>query len=161
MKFSSPDKNETIKSHIIMNYTNDMLLVKSIELQDKPEMNDVIKNLLLIQNFSIGELYSYISKNLIFYEQTNAPINTNTDLCPGLSSLSQITVISCTPTTAILKKNNVRYEFTLRNGGIDNLSISDKSLENAIKTSYSSIITNSYSLIDTLQTIMKYEPPTQ
>jgi hypothetical protein len=52
-KFFSPDKNETIKSHIIIDYTNDMLLVKSIELQNKPEINDVIKNLLLIQNFSL------------------------------------------------------------------------------------------------------------
>jgi len=82
VKFFSPDKNETIKSHIILEYKNDMLLVKSIELQNKPEMNDVIKNLLLIQDFSIGELYSYISKNLVFYEQTNSPTNIYTDLCP-------------------------------------------------------------------------------
>ncbi|MEI8008143.1 MAG: hypothetical protein WCI00_01500 [bacterium] len=82
IKFFSPDKNETIKSHIIMEYTNDMLIVKSIEFQNKPEINDVVKNLLLIQNFSIGELYSYISKNLVFYEQTNAPINATTDVCP-------------------------------------------------------------------------------
>ncbi|HBB04449.1 TPA: hypothetical protein DCZ39_06225 [Patescibacteria group bacterium] len=65
-----------------MDYKNDMLLVQSIDLQNKPEINDVIKNLLLIQNFSIGELYSYISKNLVFYGQTNAPINAATDLCP-------------------------------------------------------------------------------
>lgn len=159
MKFLSPEKNETIKSHIIMEYTNDMLLVKSIELENKAEMNDVIKNLLLIQNFSIGELYNYISKNMIFYEQSNAPINTNTDLCPGLQSLPNITTISCTPTTALLEQKNIRYEFTFKNGGIGSISISDKSLENAIKTSYSSIIANTYSLIDMIQTILKYEAP--
>jgi hypothetical protein len=53
LKFFSPDGNETIKTHIIMNYKNDMLLVKSIELQNKAEINDVLKNLLLIQDFSI------------------------------------------------------------------------------------------------------------
>jgi hypothetical protein len=78
IKFFSKDKNETIKTHIIMEYKNDTLLVKNIELQNKPEMNDVIKNLLIIQDFPIGELYSYISKNLVFYEQTDIP----TDLCP-------------------------------------------------------------------------------
>ncbi|MEI7919817.1 MAG: hypothetical protein WCH65_06720 [bacterium] len=52
-----------------MTYSNDTLLVKSIELDNKKELNDVIKNLLLIQNFSLGELYSYISKTIDFYTQ--------------------------------------------------------------------------------------------
>jgi hypothetical protein len=123
-----------------MEYKNDMLLVKSIELQNKAGINDVIKNLLLIQNFSIGELYSYISKNLVFYEQENAPITATTDLCPHLEILKDITLISCTATTAILEKNTLRYEFTIKNGGIDNVAISDKTLENIIKTSYTTII---------------------
>ena len=102
LKFFSPDKNETVKVHIIMNYKNDMLLVTSIDLQNKPEINDVLKNLLLIQNFSIGELYSYISKNLVFYEQTNAPISATTDLCPGLATIQNITVISCANTGVVI-----------------------------------------------------------
>lgn len=123
-----------------MEYANDMLLVKNIELQNKPGINDVIKNLLLIQNFSIGELYSYISKNLVFYEQSNAPINADTDLCPALGKLKDITLVSCTNTMAVLDKNTIRYEFTFKNGGVDNITLSDKTLENSIKTSYSTII---------------------
>ena len=161
IKFFSPDKNETIKSHIIMEYTNDMLIVKSIEFQNKPEINDVVKNLLLIQNFSIGELYSYISKNLVFYEQTNAPINATTDVCPWLQALNSIILVSCTPTMAILDQHSVRYEFTLKDGGIENVTVSDKTLENAIKTSYNTIVSNSYSLADTIQAIMAYTSPTQ
>ncbi|MFA6255930.1 MAG: hypothetical protein WC606_01980 [Candidatus Absconditabacterales bacterium] len=161
LKFFSPDKNETIKSHIIMEYKNDMLLVKSIELQNKAGINDVIKNLLLIQNFSIGELYSYISKNLVFYEQENAPITATTDLCPHLEILKDITLISCTATTAILEKNTLRYEFTIKNGGIDNVAISDKTLENIIKTSYTTIIGNSYDLADSIQAIIDYQAPAQ
>jgi len=86
--FFFPTKNEVIKSHIVMEYQNDMLLVKSIELENRPEMNEVIKNLLLIQNFSIEELYSYISKNLLFYEQINDPITTNIDVCKEVNSLN-------------------------------------------------------------------------
>ncbi len=82
LTFTSPDTNETIKAHIIMEYTNELLLVKSIELQNKAEINDVIKNLLLIQNFSLGELYSYISKNLVFYGQEDTLISSTEDLCP-------------------------------------------------------------------------------
>ena len=161
MKFFSPDKNETVKAHIIMEYKNDMLIVKSVEFQNKPEINDVVKNLLLVQNFSIGELYSYISKNLVFYEQTNAPINSSTDVCPGLQALSTLTLVSCTSTTAILDQHAVRYEFMFKNGGIENITVSDKTLENAIKTSYNTIVSNSYSLVDTIQAIMKYTTPTQ
>lgn len=161
IKFSSPDKNETIKSHIIVEYKNDMLLVKSIELQNKPEMNDVIKNLLLIQDFSIGQLYSYISKNLVFYEQTNSPTNTYTDLCPWLQTTATVKLISCNSTKTILERNTVRYEFSFKNGGIQDVTISDKMLENFIKASYSTIISNSYSLIDTVQSIIHYEAPTQ
>lgn len=104
LKFISPDKTETAKAHIIMSYKNDMLLVKSIELQNKPALNDVIKNLLLIQNFSIGELYSYISKNLVFYEQENAPVTAESDLCPTLKALKNITVVSCTNTDIAIDK---------------------------------------------------------
>ena len=159
LKFFSPDKNETVKSHIIMQYKNDMLLVKSIELQNKAEINDVIKNLLLIQNFSIGELYSYISKNLVFYEQENAPISATTDLCPALQSDKDITLVSCINTAVIIEQNDVRYEFMLKNGGIENIIISDKTLENLIKTSYSDIIGNTYALVDTIQAILNYEAP--
>ncbi|MEI6774360.1 MAG: hypothetical protein WCL18_06320 [bacterium] len=161
VKFFSPGNNKTIKAHIIMEYTHDMLLVSSIELQNRPEINDVIKNLLLIQNFSIGELYSYISKNLVFYEQTNAPISTNTDLCPALQTISNITLVSCTNTTAIIEKNTVRYEFAIKNGGIENVVISDKILENLLKTSYSAIISHTYILIDSIQAILNYQAPTQ
>lgn len=157
IKFFSKDKNETIKTHIIMEYKNDTLLVKNIELQNKPEMNDVIKNLLVIQDFPIGELYSYISKNLVFYEQTDIP----TDLCPWLQSLRAITMISCTPTSAILEQKAIRYEFTLKNGGIESINISDKTLEGLIKSSYGTIVSNVFSLIDTIQTILNYELPTQ
>lgn len=159
IKFFSPDKNETIKTHIIMNYKNDMLLVTSIDLQNKAEINDVLKNLLLIQNFSIGELYSYISKNLVFYEQTNAPITTTTDLCPALQNIQNITVASCTNTTVNIDQNSIRYEFTIKNGGIENVTISDKVLENLIKTSYSTIIGNNYDLVNTIQAILDYKAP--
>jgi len=161
LKFFSPDGNETIKSHIIMEYKNDMLLVKSIDLQNKAGINDVIKNLLLIQNFSIGELYSYISKNLVFYEQTNAPISATTDLCPGLETIKDITVVVCTNTAVTIDKNSLRYEFSLKNGSIENVTLSDKTLENFIKTSYSSIIGTSFSLADTIQAILAYQAPTQ
>ena len=157
LKFFSPDGNETIKSHIIMIYENDMLLVKSIELQNKAGINDVIKNLLLIQNFSIGELYSYISKNLVFYEQTNAPISASTELCPGLQTIKKITIIACANTWVIIDKNSLRYQFSLKNGGIDNVTLSDKTLENLIKTSYNAIVGNTYTLIDTIQAILNYE----
>ena len=161
LKFFSPDKNETIKSHIIIDYINDMLLVKSIELQNKPEINDVIKNLLLIQNFSIWEIYSYISKNLVFYEQDNAPISATNDLCPWLQALTNITLVSCTNTLAKIDQNSIHYEFTLQNGGIENITISDKYLENSIKMSYSTIIANTYTLIDSIQAILNYKAPLQ
>jgi len=142
-----------------MEYTNDMLLVKSIELQNKAGINDVIKNLLVIQNFSIGELYSYISKNLVFYEQDNAPISASNDLCPSISALPDIKTVSCTNTKVVIEKNTIRYEFTIKNGGLENVTVSDTTLENLIKTSYSNIIGNTYSLIDTLQAIITYEAP--
>ncbi len=161
LKFFSPDKNETIKSHIIIDYLNDMLLVKSIELQNKPEINDVIKNLLLIQNFSLWEMYSYISKNLVFYEQDNSPISATNDLCPGLQSLKNITLVSCTNTLAKIDQKSINYEFTLQNGGIENITISDKYLENSIKMSYSTIVANTYTLIDSIQAILRYKAPLQ
>lgn len=161
IKFSSPTKNETIRSHIIMEYVNDMLLVKDIELDNKAEMNSVIKNLLLIQNFSIGELYSYISKNLIFYEQINTPIITNTDICSWLSENKNISIISCTTTTATIEQKTIRYDFTFKDGSLENVTISNKALENSIKASYSTIVWNSRSLINTIQTILNYTMPPQ
>lgn len=144
-----------------MTYANDMLLVKSIELQNKPALNDVIKNLLLIQSFSIGELYSYISKNLVFYEQVNAPISAEADFCPGLSAIKNITVISCAASGVTIDKGTVRYQFSLMNGGLDDITTSDPGLENAIKTSYSAIIGNSYSIEDIIKSILRYEAPTK
>ncbi len=159
LKFTSPDLTENIKSHIILEYNNDTLFVKSINLQDKAGINDVIKNLLQFQDFSLGELYSYISKNLVFYEQDDAPINTTTDLCPNISALKDSSVISCTNTEAVIKKNNITYTFTIQNGGLEDVSISDTTLENLIKTSYSNIIGNTYTIVDTIKTILAYEAP--
>lgn len=161
LKFFSPDKNETTKTHIIMSYKNDMLLVKSIELQNKPALNDVIKNLLLIQEFSIGELYSYISKNLIFYEQDNAPISAESDLCPTLKALSSLSVVSCTNTDIVINKWTIRYGFTIKNGGIENITVSDSALENAIKMSYSTLVADTYSLDAIIRKIVDYQAPKQ
>lgn len=159
LKFSSPEKTENIKTHIIIDYHNDMLLVKSIELQDKAGINEALKNLLLIQQFSLGELYSYISKNLIFYEQENALITASNDLCPNLSSLTNSTIVSCTNSSIIIEKNNITYTFTLQNGWLEQVVISDKELENYIKASYSAVVKNSYILLDTIKAILAYEAP--
>ncbi len=70
-------------------------------------------------------------------------------------------MISCTPTSAILEQKAIRYEFTLKNGGIESINISDKTLEGLIKSSYGTIVSNVFSLIDTIQTILNYELPTQ
>jgi len=123
-----------------MTYENDMLLVKSIELQNRPEINDVIKNLLLIQSFSIGELYSYISKNLVFYEQENFSLSIESNLCSDLAILKNMSLISCTNTEVVIEKDTVRYVFTLKDGWLEDITTSDIALENAIKTSYSEII---------------------
>lgn len=161
LKFASLDNNETIKTHIVMEYTDDVLLIKNIQLQNKAEMNEVVKNLLLIQNFSLGELYSYISKNLIFYEQENSAITASTDLCPELEKLKNITLVSCNATLVHIEKNGIRYEFALKNGGLENTTLSDKTRENAIKASYSTIVGNSYTLITTIQSLLNYTLPTQ
>lgn len=161
LKFTSPDKSEIVKTYIIMEYKNDMLLVKNINLQNKWEINDVIKNILLIQSLSIGEIYSYISKNLVFYEQANVPINASTDLCPLLSAIKNIAVSSCTNTGIKIQQNNVNYEFTIKNGGIENITLSDKKIEGLIKTSYSAIVGSSYSLLDTIQSLLAYQAPKQ
>ncbi len=114
-----------------------------------------------IQDFSIGELYSYISKNLVFYEQENAPISASIDLCPELKTVKNITISSCTNTAASIKKDAIQYDFTFENGGIANIIISNKTLENAIKTSYTAITDNNYSLIKTIQAIINYELPSE
>ena len=149
--------SKTLKAHIIMEYKNDMLIVKTIELQDKPEMNNVIKSILVIQDFSIGELYSYISKNLVFYEQTNPTIST--DFCPVLKDIKNISVVSCSPTASIVEKNSMRYEFGIKNNGLESVIISDKLLENAIKSSYSTIVADNYSIMDSIAAILNYEIP--
>lgn len=161
LRFLSPDMSQTIKSHIIMTYDNDMLLVKSIELQNRPEINEVIKSLIQIQSFSIGELYSYISKNLVFYEQGDATASITSDLCMELEKTTNIAIKECTNSKVVIIKDTINYEFTLKNGGIANISLSDKMLENAIKTSYNTIVGNSYSLSNTILTILQYEIPAQ
>ncbi len=157
LSFTAPDTKKIIKSHIIMQYTNDLLLIKSIELQNNPEINEVIKNLLIIQNFALGELYSYIAKNLVFYGQENIP--TTIDLCPVVEALKDITIITCTPTAVTIDNNNIRYKFTIKNWGIEQVSLSDISLENSIKASYSTIIKDKYTLTDTIQAIIEYKAP--
>lgn len=161
LKFFSPESNETIKTHIIMTYTNDMLLIKSINLQNRAEINDVIKNLLLIKDFSIGELYSYISKNLVFYEQENAPVSASSDLCPSLNEIKTLIIHSCTNTGTTIEQKSIRYTFTFKDGWLENITSSDTALENSIKTSYSEIVANSSSLEDIIKAILKYKKPTQ
>lgn len=157
LKFSSSNTTENIYSHIILEYSNDILLVKNIELQNKADMNDVISNLLLIQNFSLWELYSYISKNLVFYEQENAVISSSNDLCPKLKSLTDTRIITCTHTQVVIEKNDTIYTFDIQNGALDNIKISDPNIENIIKPSYSTILWTNSSIIDTLQAIINYK----
>jgi len=161
LRFSAPDTTKNIKSHIIIDYQNDMLLVKSIELQNKAGINEVLKNLLRIQQFSIGEIYSYINKNLIFYEQENAPISASTDLCPQITTLTNINLISCTNNDIIIEKNTIRYTFTLQNWWLEHIELSDKTLENHIKTNYSNVIGNNYALFDIIKALLNYQAPQQ
>lgn len=161
LKFSSSEHTENIKTHMLIEYDNDMLLVKHIELQNKAGMNEALKNLLLIQKFSLGELYSYINKNLMFYEQENAAITTSNDLCPHLTSLKNSKIISCTNNSIVIKKENISYTFVLQNGWLEKITISDKDLENQIKESYSTVVKDSYILLDTIKAIVEYTAPKQ
>lgn len=147
-----------------MNYKNDVLLIQDIILYNKPEINDVIKNLLLIQNFSIGELYSYLSKNLIFYEQENSPIAPSVTLCSSFNSLPSITLISCDENHVVFRKKidsntSVSYEFAIKNNTIAQIMISDKATEKLISTSYTTIVKSTYTVADTIIAILTYEPP--
>lgn len=159
IKFYSPEEHTTIKSHILLEYTNDMLLVRSISLQNRPEINEVLKNLLLIQDFSLGELYTYIAKNLVFYQQEDTPLST-IDICPELKNIDNISLVSCSRTAIVLDKDTVRYTFSIKDGGIANITLSDTALENSIKASYTSIIQNQYTLLDTLMALVQYQMPT-
>lgn len=156
--FYSPEEHTTIKSHILLEYTNDMLLVRSISLQNRSEINEVLKNLLLIQDFSLGEMYTYIAKNLVFYAQEDTPLSSS-DICPELTSMQDISVISCSRSAITLDKNNVRYTFSIKDGGIENITLSDTLLENSIKTSYTSIVQNQYTLLDTIMALISYQAP--
>jgi hypothetical protein len=44
---------------------------------------------------------------------------------------------------------------------LEQVIISDKDLENQIKTSYSTVVENSYILLDTIKAILNYEAPPQ
>ncbi len=156
LRFTSSWATTSIKSHIIMTYSNDTLLVKSIELDNKKELNDVIKNLLLIQNFSLGELYSYISKTIDFYTQWSTSLATHTDSCSTLWPIQDTSRIFCSATGIILDKGTIRYLFTLQDGNIANVAVSDTWLETSIKAAYMTITTNATTLWDRIQALVSY-----
>lgn len=132
-------------------------MVKSIELENKSEINEVIKNLLRIQDFSIGELYSYISKNMVFYEQDSGIPQTN--ICNTIGTNTSFSLVSCSSNQIIVDKNMIRYTFSIKNGAIASVAVSDTAVESAIKKAYTTIISNKNTLLGNIQAITTYEVP--
>jgi len=134
-----------------------VLLVKSIELENKAEINEVIKNLLRIQDFSLGELYSYIAKNMVFYQQDSGTPQTN--ICNTLQTSASFSVVACSANQIIVEKNMLRYTFSIQNEAIASVAVSDTTMETAIKKAYTTIISNKNTLLGNIQAITAYQIP--
>lgn len=59
----------------------------------------------------------------------------------------------------IFEQNTIRYVFSFKNDSITNITISDKTLENLIKSSYGTIVSNTSSPAHTIEAILRYKAP--
>jgi len=155
----STASNEETKLIVILNmtYQNNSLIVKKILIPEKQNLNSVMNNLLFKNWLTIGETYSYISKNLSLYDQNSINLNqVNQDLiCENLRQDPIVdTLNQCDLKEILITTNKIQYKFLLNNFQIIKLEISNKSLENQIQNTVIIWKTDSSNLMNKIEEII-------
>ncbi|MDR2190355.1 MAG: hypothetical protein LBP53_04115 [Candidatus Peribacteria bacterium] len=145
---------DTLKAKITLFRQYENLYIKDIVLVNEPNLTLFLESYLKDTFTSFMQLLNIIDENVLFYHE---PLQENQqDFCETVSSKigEYVNILSCTDTVLDVFKEGINYMFTLRNAVITDITVSDKALEEQIKTTLQDTFLNATTTLLLLQEIL-------
>jgi len=146
----------SLRAKIDLYKKNSVLYATSINIIEEEDLSIVINQLLANKEVSLNQLFSLIDEQYpLFYNNKNKEIY---DLCEETKSLAiSMNILICNDNILDVMKDGINYTFNLFEGSIQNISISDKNLENIIQNFLQNTIIIRDNTLQSIQTILSYE----
>jgi hypothetical protein len=118
-------KGESLRARITLFKNKGNLYVRSITLINEPNLNTFLESYLETTPSTLIQILNIIDENIAFYHEAEAqPVQT---ICEVLQQdIGNANMISCDDTMVDIFKEGINYNFTLVNGVLDQVTISDK-----------------------------------
>ncbi|MDR0281976.1 MAG: hypothetical protein LBI53_01255 [Candidatus Peribacteria bacterium] len=146
----------SLRAKIDLHKRSSVLYVTTINIIEEGELSMVINNFLTNKDTSLNQLFSLIDEQYpMFYNNKNEK---KYDLCEEVKSrTTSMNILICSDIILDVMKDGINYIFNLSEGTLQDVSISDKNLENTIKDFLQHIIIVKDTTLQSIQTILSYE----
>lgn len=147
----------TLKTTIILHRNGNNLYVSSINISNQPDLSNMLNVYVSEWNINLSTVIWYIDEKIWFwYRDPLWESVEKTTLCEELKNRLNIDFYKCDDKSIVLYKWDVEYVFTLLNWVLESFSISDTSLESAVKERFWSILTSRENTQTIIESIIKF-----
>lgn len=131
------------------------LIVDKVWISNYSNLSETINTLLKKTDSTILDVYEYISKSIKLYSSDN--IATPCEIITAKVNSIWWSVIECESDRVYIKKaDNTKFQFTMKNYNIENITISDKELEQTINDVFWWLYTNDVTIANVIWNILSY-----
>lgn len=126
---------ETLKVTATMHRMDNSLYVDSIKVANQPRLSEILNIYVSEWDVTFNAILSYIEEKVwMWYEVNPENLEPQPTFCETISEREDIAVYTCDDSSISVYKWDVEYNFTLTNWILNSFTISDKNLEQIIKT---------------------------
>jgi len=154
---------ETLKATVYLKSHNRVLYVEKVTIAQYSEFSRLLNDYISMEDVSFSDLLIYIDQIARFLVKDEEIEQTT--LCDAFIANneeesdfdSRLDLYACDESSLVLYKGDVEYTFTLNNWVLDDFTISDKSLEDGIKTQLKWVMTTKANTESIIKSIINYE----
>lgn len=128
-------EGETLKVTVVLRRQDNLLYVDSIKVANQSQFTDILNIYLSEWDVTFYAILNYIDEQVwMWYKVAPEDIEQQPTFCEEIMKRSDIAIYNCDDSSISLYKWEVEYNFVLTNWVLDSFTISDKNLDQIIKT---------------------------
>lgn len=153
---------ETLKLTTLLHREDNLLYVDSIKVANQPKFTDILNIYLSGWNITFYAMLNYIDEQVwMWYESTSENFEEQPTFCENIMERDDIDVYTCDDTSISLYKWDVEYNFVLSDWILNSFTISDKDLEQLIKSKLDGVLFMKDSTPSIITSIIDFEVETE
>lgn len=148
--------NQSVKASITLIRNKELLYVQNIHIVNEATLNEVIDIHLQNYTLTLNQLLTLIDENFAYYH-TSTSDQARETLCDIAESQGSINLIACNEWIIDFFKEGINYTLTIEDELIKDISISDKNLEENIRSSLEERLITKNTSITILKELLNLE----